>query len=62
MPATSASSYPDPTGQLGDNPQDLQAYGTRASYSNPFLGTPDTILDEDAEFSHDGYIQPGPGF
>jgi hypothetical protein len=56
MLPTSVSSFAGLTRQVGDNYQGQEALAMGAAYSGPYMGSPDTMLDDDAEISHDGYI------
>jgi hypothetical protein len=56
MLPTSVSSHAGFPGQFGDNYQGQEALAMGAAYSGPYLGSPDTMLDDDVEISHDGYI------
>lgn len=55
LPA-SASSYAGLTGQFGDNYQSRDTLAMGAAYSGQYMGSSDTMLDDDAEISHDDYI------
>jgi hypothetical protein len=56
MLPTSVSSYAEFTGQVGDNYQGQEALAMGATYTGPYMGRPDTMLDDDAEISRDDYI------
>ncbi len=56
MLPTSVSSYAGFSGQFGDNYQGQETLAMEAAYSGPYMGSPDTMLDDDAEISHDDYI------
>jgi hypothetical protein len=56
MLPTPVSSHAGFPGQFGDNYRGQEALAMGAAYSGPYLGSPDTMLDDDVEISHDGYI------
>lgn len=56
MLPTSTSSYAGLAGEFGDNYQGQVTLAMGAAYSGAYMGSPDAMLDDDAEISHDDYI------
>jgi hypothetical protein len=56
MLPTSVSSYAGHTGRFGDNYQGQEALAMETSYSGPYMGGPETMLDDDGEIFRDDYI------
>jgi hypothetical protein len=56
MLPTSVSSFAGLTGQVDDNYRGQEALAMGTAYSGPYMGGPDTMVDDEGEISRDDYI------